>query len=136
MKKLRAFTLLELMIAVVIIAILVGIAVPTYLTFVKKSRRNDAVQALLSMQLAQEKYRLNNNSYGDLSQIWGGATTTAGGYYTLAISGTSATGYTLTATATGTQVGDTEDGSSCDTLILTNLNGVVTKTPTACWSDS
>lgn len=134
MKK-YGFSMLELMVAIAIVAILAAIAIPSYLSYIRSSRRSDAVQTLLSIQLQQEKYRLNNNSYGSLAQVWGGVTTSSEGYYTLDISGTSATGYTLTATATGDQAGDTADGVSCDSIVLTNANGVVSKTPAACWAN-
>jgi len=133
MKKL-GFSMMELMIAIAIVAILAAIAIPSYLSYIKSSRRTDAVQTLLSIQLQQEKYRLNNNTYGGLAEVWGGVSTASGGYYSLAISGTSASAYTLTATATGSQVGDTADGVSCNSIVLTNNNGVVTKTPSACWA--
>lgn len=133
MKK-QGFSMLELMIAIAIVAILAAIAIPSYLSYIKSSRRSDALQTLLSIQLQQEKYRLNNNSYGTLAQVWDGVTTASGGFYSLAISGVSASTYTITATATGSQIGDTADGVSCNSIVLTNTDGVVTKTPTACWT--
>ena len=41
----RGFTLLELMLVVVVIAILATVAVPTYSEFVQRSRRSDAREA-------------------------------------------------------------------------------------------
>ncbi|HET9108841.1 MAG TPA: prepilin-type N-terminal cleavage/methylation domain-containing protein, partial [Steroidobacteraceae bacterium] len=43
------FTLIELMIAVVVVAILMAIAVPSYESYVEKSRRTDAKTALLDL---------------------------------------------------------------------------------------
>ncbi len=54
-QRIAGFTLIELMITVVILAILVGIAYPAYTKWVTASRRTDAQAAL--MQLANEEER-------------------------------------------------------------------------------
>ncbi len=127
------FTLMELVITVAIVAILAAIAIPTFSNYLLKSHRSDAYSALLKMQLAEERYRATSNTYGTLAQVWNGVTTSDNGKYTLAISNVSATTYTLTATAVGSQTSDSEDGTSCSTLTITYSAGVDTKTPAACW---
>ncbi len=64
----RGFTLIELMIAVVIVAILLSVAVPAYQDSIRKGRRTDARNALMAAQLVQEKYRGNNATYGTTAQ--------------------------------------------------------------------
>nr|ELD4571953.1 type IV pilin protein [Pseudomonas aeruginosa] len=60
MKSNRGFTLIELMIVVVIIAILAGIAYPSYDEYVKRGNRTEG-QALLSEAAAtQERYFSQN----------------------------------------------------------------------------
>lgn len=132
-RNMSGFSLIEIMIAILIIAITAVVAVYSYADKVKRGRRMDAVNAILSISLSEERYRSNNTTYGTLAQAWGGVTTSQEGYYTLAISNVSATGYTVTATGTGTQTTDTENGTSCTTLTLTVSNGTVTKSPAACW---
>lgn len=135
----HGFTLIELMIVVAVVAILASIAYPSYSSYVRKSRRAEAVSALAQLQQAQERWRANNATYAANSLLTTAApgglgfssATTSSGYYQLAISGNSATGYVATATAvSGTsQAGDT----GCTVLTSTITNGVISSTPTACW---
>lgn len=118
-KQQAGFTLMELMIAVGIIGILSAIAYPSYKEYVMKGRRADAKSGLLRVQLAQEKYRANNVSYGTLAQI-GLGTSSPDNHYTIAVANPSATNYTATATPTGLQTGD-----SCGTFAA-NMAGKTT----------
>ena len=127
------FTLLELMIGIVIVGILASISIKLYTKHIKRARRMVAIQTLLSIQLAEEQYRSTNTQYGTLAQVWGGVNTTTGGYYSLSITNTSATNYTITATALTTQTSDKENSTTCTPLVLTMSSGTETKTPAACW---
>lgn len=128
------FTLIELMIAVTVVAILAAIAVPSYMESIRKSRRSDATTSLAKIQLAQETYRLNNATYAATPATLGLGTTSTEGYYTLAISGNSATAYTATATPVSgkSQAADT----TCATITMTvsGGGGTVSNTPATCWS--
>ena len=129
----RGFTLIELMIAVAILAILAIAALPMYTDQVRKSRRYDATSTLLSIEQEQELYRTNNATYGTLAQVWNGVAATPEGLYTITIANPTGTGYTLTATAVGDQANDDENGTGCDPLVIT-VNGLnTTRTPAVCW---
>jgi len=52
----RGFTLIELMVVVVIGAILLGIAVPSYMSQVRQSRRTEAKTALLDLAGREERF--------------------------------------------------------------------------------
>lgn len=134
MKKYLGFTMMELMISIAIVGILAAIAIPAYQNYSRKANRSDGLQTALSIQLAQERYRMKNSSYGSLAQVWNSVSTSTGGYYTIAISNVSATSYTITLTATGTQTSDSEDGTACSPLVLSYSNNSVTKTPAVCWA--
>jgi type IV pilus assembly protein PilE len=130
--KHNGFSLIEILIVVAITAILAKIAVGLYVSYGLESRRSDGINALLTLSNAEEQYRSSNTTYGTLAQI-NGNTASPQGYYTLAISGNSATAYTITATANGSQANDTQNGTSCATLTLAASNGTITQTPAACW---
>jgi len=134
-RKFFGFTLMELMVAVAIVAILAVIAIWMFRSQVTKSRRADAMNTILAISLAEERYRASNTTYGTLAQVWGGVTTTQGGYYTIAVSNPTASSYIISATATGTQTNDRENATACSPLQLTMSNGTITKTPAVCWSD-
>lgn len=112
----RGFTLIELMIAVAVVALLAAVAIPSFLDSVRKGRRSDAFAALNTVQLAQERWRANQPAYAGSGELTLGVSasppglglsaTTANGYYTLSLSndpaetgGTAATSYIATATA-------------------------------------
>jgi len=130
----KGFTLIELLIVVAIVGILAYLAVPSYRTYLYKSRRSEATSTLLNIHLEQEKYRANNTAYGSLTTVWGGITSTDNGHYTLTITNTSGTGFTVTATAVGDQANDQQNGTSCTPLTLLVNGAATTKSPTACWS--
>ena len=104
----RGFTLIELMIALAVVALLASVALPSFLDSLSKSRRTEAFNAITQVQQAQERWRSNNASYTDnLSSPTSDPTTpglglpatTASGYYTVALSGAGPTGYTVSAVA-------------------------------------
>ena len=111
----QGVTLVELMITLVVMGVMLAVALPSYLGSVRKGRRAEGIAALTALQQAQERFRANNTTYGNLNAPADAATlpntatlaTSANQRYTLAVSGNGTTGYTLTATAAGAQANDT-----------------------------
>lgn len=127
----HGFTLIELLIVVAIIGILAVVAYPSYQNHTFESRRADAYTAILRIQLAEENWRASHSSYtADLTSAGlNTSTSSSEGYYTLSVSGTSATGYKITATAQGSQAND----SLCTKIELTKAAAGETKSPASCW---
>ena len=124
--RVAGFTLIELMIAVVVVAILFAIAVPAYQTEIRKSRRTDAKTAVLDLATREQRYFSVNNIFTSSPQDLGygaaGATfpmTVGSGYYSVNVTapaGASPPTFTVTATATGSQTADT----ACQSFTIDN----------------
>ena len=94
----RGFTLIELMIAVAMVAILAAVALPNYRDHVVRNQITEATQALADARAAMEQHYLNQRSYT------GGPCATAATVGTFAIACTTApTTETYEITATGSQ---------------------------------
>ena len=63
MKRLSAFTLVELMIVLAIISILFSIALPSYKSFTQKVQRTEGQALLLEIQAYLERYYFNYQHY-------------------------------------------------------------------------
>ena len=69
-KKPGGFTLIELMITVVIVAVLASIAYPSYMEHVKKGKRAQAQAFLMDVAQRQQNYLIMNRQYAsDLSEL-------------------------------------------------------------------
>ena len=91
-KKQAGFTLIELMIAVVVVAILAMVAIPAYNDSVTKGRRSDAKSTLTTMAARQEQFFMDNKRYtADLTEL-GYATAnnvdSVDGYYSVSAAAT------------------------------------------------
>lgn len=105
----HGFTLIELIVAVVVIGLLAVVALPSMLDYIRKSRRTDAFNALATVQAAQERYRSTRSAYAGSALLTAGVAddppglgltnTSPSGYYSISLSGDGPTGYTATATA-------------------------------------
>ena len=62
-KAARGFSLIELMVVVAIVGLLASIATASYRNYVRRATRTEGRSVLLSIQVAQEKFFLQNNQY-------------------------------------------------------------------------
>lgn len=103
----RGFTLIEMLIAIVVVALLASVAYPSFQDAIRKSRRSDAVTALAAVQQAQERWRSNRSTYtteltaepDDDPPGLGLSATSPKDYYAIGIDAAGATGFTATASA-------------------------------------
>ena len=123
---------------IAVIAILVALAVPSYQSFVMKSRRTEAKDLLYTAAQRQQQYFTMFNVYTTNAGSLSVPTSSSNSYYSLRITagttGSINTSYSMTATPVSgtTQAGD----SACGTYTLNSLgtktvNGSQTTPP--CW---
>jgi len=132
-RRARGFTLIELMIVCVVVAILSMLALPSYLQSVRKSRRSDAIDATSAIVQAQERWRANNTTYSaNFTNLAPLTSASREGYYQLALTAATGIGYILTTTAVNGR--GQEHDTGCATLTSTVDRGAVTYAPAGCWS--
>ncbi len=132
--RLSGMTLIELLIAVVIVGIIAAVAYPSYTNHVIKSHRTVALSDISRIQLALETSY--DDGYDWSSIISGGNCSicdSENDRFTFSIVSSAATAYTITATAKS-DLG--QDGDSCfpsgvNALKLTATN---VESPSACWN--
>lgn len=117
----KGVTLVELMIVVVIIAVLMSVAVPSYRQYTMRANRAEAHAMLLQTMANQERFYLQNNTYATDAQLTAAPPNGLGmrdvsesGHYALEVTEADATGFTVVATAQGGQAAD-ED---CDVFAV------------------
>ncbi len=124
----RGFTVIEILIAIVIVAILAAIALPAYTSQLRKSSRAEAQSVLTTAAGNEQQYLLNRRAYASsLRDLSVAVPADLNGKYTFTVAATVGPPptFTLTATAIGAQAND-----ACPTLVIDNAGN---RTPPACW---
>ena len=124
----RGFTLIELMVAVAVVAIIAMIAIPSYTSQMVKGRRSSAEAALLDVAQRQQQYLLDVRSYApNVATLNTTIPVNVSAYYTIAIAPVAGPPPSFIASATpiaGTaQAGD---------VVLT-IDNTGAKTPAGAW---
>jgi type IV pilus assembly protein PilE len=104
-RRAAGFTLIETMVTIGIAGVLSSVAYPSLEGQVMRARRTDALVALMQAQLAQERFRANNASYGSLVEA-GVRATSPSGHYRIDVVSSSAAGFELLASAVAGQMRD------------------------------
>lgn len=126
------FSLIELLITIVILAILVGIAIPSYVQYVTRSNRTDATTALSETAQALERCHTVHGVFDHEDCNVSFPFSTEHGHYTVT-GQVAANTFTLTATPQDSQATrDTQCGAF--TLNHAGVRGVSTDAdPADCW---
>lgn len=147
------FSLIELMVAVVVLGVLTAVAFPSYRSYVLRANRTIAKSALVDVASRQESFFVDRKRYTSslsdlglnayLSRDGSTSATQGSSIYQLSVAALSsstcpasgspsASGYTVIAAPLGTQAGD----SACGTLCLTSTGIRLASAGTAanCWS--
>ena len=114
-RRTSGFSLIELMIVVVIVAILSSIAYPSYLNQITQSRRADAQAVLMEAAQFMERFYTENNRYDQdtggtavalPAQLQESPRDSGTKSYDISVQASAASTYTLRATPKNGQVGD------------------------------
>lgn len=129
MQRQKGFTLIELMVVVVVIAVLASIAIPSYREYVIRGHRRAAQAAMMEIATQQQQYFVANRSYATVAELGYALPPEVDEYYELEdpdgidLLAGPPPGFVIILTAEGSQASDGD-------LTLTSA-GV--KTPAAKW---
>ena len=124
------FTLIELMIAVAIVAVLLAVAMPTYQEHVRKSSRAEAQAYMMAVEARQQQFLVDTRAYaGTLVATGVTVPSHVEAAYTLAMPTPTAAppAYTLTLSPKTQQAAE-----RCGTLSI-NSTGTKTAAVSGCW---
>ena len=125
----KGFSLMEIMIVVVVVGILAAIAIPAYTGYVTRTRRTDAITALETLVLYEEKNFAQFNKYDTIASLIANQglldpNADANRNYTIAVTvGGGGTTFVATATPINAQANDRVNGN----LLIFAVNNTGTK---------
>ncbi|UVW27315.1 type IV pilin protein [Massilia sp. H6] len=133
-KRQAGFTLIEIMIAVVIVGILTAVALPSYSAYVMRARLTEAFTGLAGVQPRMEQHWSNNRTYAGFDAAALAQMPADTDNFTFKLTSASASAYVLTATGEGSVDGFVytidQNGNRATTAVPQGWTGSDT-----CWVD-
>lgn len=138
----QGFTIIEIMIAVAIVAILAAVALPSYRDYILRGKLVDAHNALSDYRVQMEQFYQDNRRYDGGGLGGCGAATPTSKYFTFTCAPGAAPAQTYTATATGIAAQGTSgfaftinEANARTTAVSApaTTNGWSSHTPNDCW---
>lgn len=126
----QGFSLIELMIAVVIVAILSAIAFPAYQQYIRRGARAEAQSFMMDIAARQGQFLIDNRAYAaSLAALNITTPSSVAAKYSVAIAtGATPPTFTITTTPTGSQASD-----NCGVLTLNNAGTKTASGTGSCW---
>ncbi len=132
--RLRGMTLIELLIAVVIVGIIAAIAYPSYTKHVIKSHRTVALSDISRIQLELETSYDEGYDWSHIISGGSCAICDSDSYrFTFSVVSSAAMAYTITATAKS-DLGQNNDSCFPSGVNVITLNATNIEYPTSCWN--
>lgn len=132
-RQAAGFTLIEVMITIVVVAILAAVAIPSYREYVIRGNVPEATSRLATKQVQMEQFFQDNRTY--VAGTGCTADSTSSKYFNFSCSGVSATGFTITATGKSSMLGFSytinQTGAKTTAAVPT---GWTTPSPNTCWA--
>jgi type IV pilus assembly protein PilE len=126
--KVRGFTLVEMMIVVAVVAILAAIALPSYQSHLRKSKRAEAQAFMMAFAARQQQLMVDTRAFGSsISAVGIPVPANVSASYTLSMPAPGTADFTLTLTPNADQASE-----KCGTLAI-DQNGTKTAATAGCW---
>jgi len=133
MRNQQGFTLLELLVAVVIVGILMSIALPSYTAYRSSSiRADECIKPLMQVSFEAEKYKGLEGAYPTSMTDMNLSSTSLEGNYTFNI-GAGSTGDIKTSYKASCQPTSTDVDPVCGTLTIDNFGARSATGGADCW---
>ncbi len=134
MKNNQGFTLIELMVVVIVVAILAAIGIPSYADYVRRGRITEAISGLSEMRVKLEQYFQDNRTYvGACAAGTVAALPANSAYFTFTCPTLTATTYGVTATGAGNMNGFIYTLDQSNTRRTTGLPSGWSGSGNTCW---
>ncbi len=103
--KASGFTLIELMIAITIVAILASVAIPAYNSYTQRTKLAEGMTTLSNLRLQMEQYYQDNRSYATAGTKKCAIPAPTGNDFSFSCTAPTPTTYVWTATSKGSSLG-------------------------------